>query len=403
MFTTRLRGCTRSGRVEHGLVFGIVDTAKLAVSAAAGTTLFPLHTVARTMELEIPTRFGERDWERPVDDGPLRFAVVGLGWFGRDVALPAIVASDYCEATTVVSGSPEKAAQVADERDLDTALTYEEYADGVGERAYDAVYVVTPNALHLPHVETAAALGKHVICEKPLEATAERARRVVEVCDDAGVQLMAAYRMQTARSVRWVRERVREGVIGDPVLFTGEFSFNMLGGGGDSDQWRLDPDLAGGGALMDIGVYPLNTARFVLDADPEAVHATVIENPPAFDGVDEHVAFTLEFPDDVTATCTASYGASGANYMTIVGTEGRITVEPVFDVDADRRITIERDQGETTVDVAEPSEMVEEFDYFATGVLGDGDIEPDGEHGHFDLRVTEAIYESSDEGRRVDL
>jgi xylose dehydrogenase (NAD/NADP) len=355
------------------------------------------------MNLEIPTRFAERDWERAVDGGPLRFAVVGLGWFGRDVALPAIEDSDYCEATAVVSGSAEKASSVAEERGLDAALTYEEYADGEHADEYDAVYVVTPNALHLPHVETAASLGKDVLCEKPLEATAERAERVVGVCEDAGVRLMTAYRMQTTRSVRWVREQVRAGVIGDPVQFTGEFSFNMLAGGGDPDQWRLDPDLAGGGALMDIGVYPLNTARFVLDADPVAVHATATESPPEFDGVDEHVAFTLEFPGGVTASCTASYGASGANHMTVVGTEGRITVDPVFDVDADRQITIARDHGETTVDVAEPPEMVEEFDFFATAVLGERDIGPDGRHGHFDLRLTEAIYESSDEGRRVDL
>ncbi|MCU4800036.1 Gfo/Idh/MocA family oxidoreductase [Halobacteria archaeon HArc-gm2] len=355
------------------------------------------------MNLEIPTRFADRDWERAVDGGPLRFAVVGLGWFGRDVALPAIEDSDYCEATAVVSGSAEKASSVAEERGLDAALTYEEYADGEHAEAYDAVYVVTPNALHLPHVETAATLGKDVLCEKPLEATAERAERVVDVCEEAGVRLMTAYRMQTTRSVRWVRDQIDAGVIGDPVQFAGEFSFNMLAGGGDPDQWRLDPDLAGGGALMDVGVYPLNTARFVLDADPVAVHATAIENPPEFDGVDEHVSFTLEFPDDVTAQCTASYGASGANHMTIVGTDGRITVDPVFDVDADRRITIARDHGETTVDVTEPPEMVEEFDFFATAVLGDRDIGPDGRHGHFDLRVTEAVYESSDEGRRVDL
>jgi len=353
------------------------------------------------MDLSVPTRFDERDWERPVPDAPLRLAVVGLGWFGRDIAIPGIERSDYCDLGAVVSGDIEKAERVASERGA-RALTYDEYADGVGADAYDAVYVVTPNALHLPHVETAADLGKAVICEKPLEATAERARKIVEACDRAGVELMTAYRMQATRSVRWVRERIRDGVVGDPVQVHGEFSFDLLADG-DPDQWRLDPDLAGGGALVDIGVYPLNTARFLLDSDPISVRADAVERPPEFDGVDEHVAVQLAFPDGTTASCTASYGAANANRLSVLGTEGRIVVEPIYDFDADRTITVERDGASVTVDADEPSDIVEEFDYFAAGVLTDHDIEPDGADGVVDVELIEAVYESDESGRRVEL
>jgi xylose dehydrogenase (NAD/NADP) len=353
------------------------------------------------MDLSVPTRFDERDWERPVDQ-PLRLAVVGLGWFGRDIAIPSIERADYCELGAVVSGDREKARRVAAETGADRALTYDEYAAGDGTDVYDAVYVVTPNALHLPHVETAAAHGKHVICEKPLEATADRARDVVSVCEEAGVALMTAYRMQATRSVRWVRDRIGAGVVGDPVQVHGEFSFDLLADG-DPDQWRLDPDLAGGGALVDIGVYPLNTARFLLDADPVAVSAETTENPPHFDGVDEHVAFELSFPDGVTASCTASYGAGAANRLSVLGTEGRIVLEPVFEVDADRTITVERDGSTVAVDAAEPPEIDEEFDYFATGVLSDMAIEPDGPDGVADVEVIEAVYEAAESGRRVSL
>jgi len=354
------------------------------------------------MDLTVPTRFADRDWERPVPDAPLRIAVVGLGWFGREIAIPGIERADHCELGAVVSGDREKAERVAAESGADSALTYDEYADGAGTDAYDAVYVVTPNALHLPHVETAADHGKHVICEKPLEATADRAREVVSVCEDAGVTLMTAYRMQATRSVRWVRDRIGAGVVGDPVQVHGEFSFDLLADG-DPDQWRLDPDMAGGGALVDIGVYPLNTARFLLDADPVAVGADTVENPPHFDGVDEHVAFQLSFPDGATASCTASYGASAANRLSVLGTEGRIVLEPVFDVDADRTITVERDGSSVSVDAAEPSEVAEEFDYFATGALTGMEIEPDGADGVVDVEVIEAVYESAESGRRVSL
>jgi len=355
------------------------------------------------MDLDIPTQFDERDWARDVDGAPVRFAVVGLGWFGPDVAIPAIAESDYCETTVCVSGDKDKAERVADEKGAEHGLTYDEYADGEAVDAYDAVYVVTPNALHLPHVETAAEYGKDVLCEKPLEATADRARRCVEVCAEAGVELMAAYRMQTTRSVRYVRELVADGVIGDPVQTRGAFSYNLVAAGESMDQWRLDPDLAGGGPLMDLGVYPLNTSRFVLDADPTAVHASTVEGPPGFDGLEKFCAFTMEFPGGPVASCDTGYEIAGDNYFEVGGTHGRIRIDQPFNVDADRRITVRTGGEETVVEVEEPSEMVEEFDYFATALLTDMEVGPDGEHGAFDVAVTEAIYESAETGERVEL
>ncbi len=353
------------------------------------------------MSLEIPTQL-ERDWDRPVDDTPLRFAVVGLGGFARNTALPAIERSDYCTTTAVVSGSPEKASRVTDEYDAAHALTYEEYADGEGREDYDAVYVVTPNALHREHVKTAAEFGKAVLCEKPLEATAAEAEGLVEACEDAGVPLMAAYRMQTARSIRWVRRQIDDGVIGDPVQIHGEFSFRLLAQG-DPDQWRIDRELAGGGALMDIGVYPMNTARFVLGEDPIAVQASTHAVEPPFEGVDEHVAFQLEFPDAVTASCTASFNAKGASRFAVNGTEGRLVVDSVFGMHDTRKITVSAGGSPVTFEATEPHEVREEFDYFATAVRTDMPIEPDGRHGLTDVRIAEAVYESSDTGRRIEL
>mgnify|MGYP000106119979 FL=1 len=355
------------------------------------------------MDIEVPDSFDERDWARPVEGGPVRFAVLGLGWFAPDVAMPAIEESDYCETTVVVSGGREKAERVAEENGIAHALTYDDYADGEASEAYDAVYVCTPNALHLPHVETAAELGKDVLCEKPLEANAERARECVEACEAGGVELMTAYRMQATRSIRWVRDIVQDGAIGDPVHTRGAFSYNLIAAGEDMDQWRLNPDLAGGGPLMDLGVYPLNTSRFVLDEDPEAVHATTVEGPEEFDGLEKYAAFTMEFPSGAVAECDTGYEVAGDNYFEVGGTHGRIRVDVPFNVDADRTITVRGSGAEQTVTVEEPSEMVEEFDYFATGLLTDMEIGPDGQHGYEDMRIADAIYESGDAGGRIEL
>jgi len=150
-----------------------------------------------------------------------------------------------------------------------TGVTPAEFRAGAVVDEYDAVYVATPNATHLEYVAAAAEQGKAVLCEKPLEATLDRSRRLVAACRDAGVPLMAGYRMQTDPAVRRLRDLLEAGVAGDVIHVHATMSQTMLGElGSDHDQWRLDSELSGGCALMDLGVYPLNTIRFVLGADP---------------------------------------------------------------------------------------------------------------------------------------
>jgi xylose dehydrogenase (NAD/NADP) len=181
--------------------------------------------------------------------------------------MPAVEAAELCETTTVVSGDREKAEAVAARTPtVESVLTYEEFQDGVGADAYDAVYISTPNARHLPFVEAAAANGKDVLCEKPMEATVERAEAVVEAVAEADCRLMVGYRMQTEPLVRRARALVRGGAIGGPAHVAGHMSQRLLDIFPDHDQWRLGPGLAGPGtSVTDLGIYPSNTARSVLD------------------------------------------------------------------------------------------------------------------------------------------
>ena len=349
--------------------------------------------------------FTRRDWQQRSGGDPVRFALIGLGWFTRDWALPGMEKAEFCEPTVAVSGSREKAQTVAGNHSLEHGLTYEEFHDGVGADAYDAVYVVTPNALHLEHVEAAAKLGKAVLCEKPMEATAERAERMVDICAEHGVTLMIAYRMHTEPAVRRTKELVQAGFIGDIVQIHGHMSQLMLSeiDTGDIDQWRLDQDLSGGCALMDIGIYPLNTSRFVLDADPTSVYGQTVTEHEPFHEVDEHVVFHLTFPDGVNAVCTASQNAYHSSQLRITGTDGQITLEPAFYEREAREISIERHGVETTLDFEQVDQLTEEFDYFSHCLLADSDPLPDGCHGLRDLQIIEAIYQSADTGVPVEL
>jgi xylose dehydrogenase (NAD/NADP) len=337
-----------------------------------------------------------RDWSEP-DGGEVRFAFVGLGSFNRDSALPAAASATYADVGAVVSGDPGTAARVGEEYDA-RALTYEEFAAGAAVDAYDAVYVCTPNARHLPHVETAAKQGKPVLCEKPLEADRERAERALAACEAADVRLFTAYRMQCEPATRRMHDLIRRGFVGDPVFAHGAFTFPL-----DDPGWRGDAELAGGGAMMDVGVYPLNTARFLLDDDPVRASATTRtrSEPYAEGGTDEDVAFELAFAGGTTLHGRASFGAAGDSYIEVKGSEGRVRLDFAFAVAPTRTLTLQRRGFQTTVEGIDRNEVIEEFDRVASAILREESIGLEGEEGVIDVRAAEAIYEAARTGTTV--
>jgi xylose dehydrogenase (NAD/NADP) len=349
--------------------------------------------------------FTERDWQTTDDAGTVRFAMIGLGWWTRTEAIPAVEESEFGETTVLVSGSKEKARDATDlAESIEHALTYEEFHDGAAADAYDAVYICTPNALHLPYVETAADLGKDVLCEKPMESTVPRAQEIVDVAEDSDVQAMIAYRMQTEPAVRRAREIVESGLIGDPVVVHGNMSQPLLDIIPDPDQWRLDRDLSGGATVKDIGLYPINTTRFVLDSDPTAVQARVTHDHEAFADVgDEYAAFTLVFPDGVYATCTASQNAYQSSHLRVTGTEGEVEIDPAFFNRQDRGFRLSVGDEHYDLGFDQVNQMTEEFEYFAHCLLTDTPAYPDAEHGFVDMRVMEAIYEAAEVDRPVEV
>ncbi|WP_222920160.1 D-xylose 1-dehydrogenase Gfo6 [Natrinema sp. SYSU A 869] len=346
--------------------------------------------------------FMRRDWERESVTETVRLAVIGIGGFARQRALPAIAEGSYCETTVLVTSSPDRATDVAETYDIPHVIDYDEFLAGEQTDAYDGIYIATPNAYHGQYATAAAEFGKHVLCEKPLEITAERARGVVDACADAGVTLMTAYRLQTEPTVRRTRELVREGVIGDVVQVHGGFSHPLLEHA-SLDTWRLDPDLAGGGTLVDLGIYPLNTTRFLLGCEPTGVYATTHSSGEPFDAVEEQIAFQLEFETGATASCTASLDAHARSALELVGTQGMIDIESPFGGVVPQEMVVESKDVRMEYTGPPVDEVCEEFDYFGYCVLTGTDPEPDGEDGLADLQAIEAAYESAETGCRVAL
>lgn len=347
--------------------------------------------------------YEDRDWQTATS-GTVRYAIIGLGWWATDVAVPAIADSALGETTTVVSSSREKAERVAAENDIPHAITYDEFHAGETTDAYDAVYVSTPNAHHHEYVTTAAEQGKGILCEKPMEATVERAEEMLETCRDEDANLMIAYRMQTDPAVRRARELIDNGFVGEPVSVYGHNSQPLLEMIPDTDQWRLTPAITGyGTSVMDLGIYSINTARYLLDRDPVRAQAMMASESEAFEGLDdERASFLLDF-GDVEMVSTATQNGQSDSQLTVTGTEGQLELRPAFHgecrlhaVRGDRRADFDRAFG------AE-EEMCEEFDYFADRLLTDAAIEPDGEHALTDLRIIKALHEAAETGTLVDI
>jgi predicted dehydrogenase len=225
---------------------------------------------------------------------------------------------------------------------------------------------------------------------------------MVEVSEDADVPLMIAYRMQTEPGVRRAKELLANGAVGEPLHVHGHMSDDLLAFIDDPNQWRLTPELSGGATVNDIGIYPLNTTRFLFDADPIAVYGATRWDHEAFADQDEHATFQVEFPN-ITAACTVSHNASESSHLRVIGTEGELDISPLFFPWSDVELELHRGESRATVDVPQRDQMREEFDYFADCLLSGRDPHADGRHGVVDIETIEAIFQSAETGQRVEL
>lgn len=259
---------------------------------------------------------------RPVRQGrPLRVALMGLGGYAQRVA-EAMQSCQRATITGLISGTPQKLVDWSAKYNVPKKNCYNyETFDAIKDNPdIDAVYIITPNALHHGQALRVAAAGKHVISEKPVALNAREAREMVDACKKAGVHFLVGYRMRfEANTLEIVRMRT-SGELGKVMFFQGLSGFRI----GDPNQWRLDKELAGGGAMMDIGVYSINGARYMVGEDPEWVTAQETKTDPVKfgEGVDETITFQFGFPSGSTASCLSTYNMNHLDRFFITGEKG---------------------------------------------------------------------------------
>ena len=328
------------------------------------------------------------------------FAVVGLGNISQGSVLPAFARTKRAKLVALISRDKKKAARLVRKFHASAFYGNEEYAEIFANPAISAVYVATPPGAHAEFVCRAADAGKHVLCEKPLAASVAQSEQMVEACRRNGVLLMTAYRKYFEPSCVYLKQLIQDGELGRiDVIHT---AFSELQTPGVSPGWLLDSGLAGGGPLMDLGVYCVNTSRWLVEEDPVEVSAESWKRDATkFHDVEEGISFRMRFPSGLIVQGSATYGAVMSSFIFIQGTKGWVSLTPAFPFDVERRLTGKIGGRNLDRKFKVIDEFAPEIDAFAAAIQNKRAVAPDGTQGHRDMIILHAIYESARKGQAV--
>jgi len=331
-------------------------------------------------------------------DRKIGFALAGLGNLSTNQIAPALQKTKFCRLAGIVTGHPQKAAAWKAQYNIPdkNIYNYDNMEQMADNSDIDVVYVVTPNGLHAEHTIKSARAGKHVLSEKPMEVSVEKCQQMIDECKKAGKQLAIGYRMHfEPNSLECIR-LVREKVFGSAKIIDAAFGFRI----GDPTQWRLKKDLAGGGCLMDVGIYALNASRYLTGEEPVEVSAfTTVTDPVKFSQVEESISWQSKFPGGIIARCGSSYNAQGMADFKVSADGGWFKMDPAFSYHGNHGV---RSDGQE-INLSDIDQFAAEMDDFAQCILENRPTRVPGEEGLRDVKIMMAIYESARTGKTVSL
>ncbi|SEL26124.1 Predicted dehydrogenase [Parapedobacter koreensis] len=323
----------------------------------------------------------------------LGIALVGLGGYAGGQLAPALQETDHCYLAGIVTGTPSKIDKWRRDYDIPegNVYNYENFDTIADNPDIDIVYVVLPNAMHTEYTIRALQAGKHVICEKPMAVTVEDCDRMIAAAKEAGKLLSIGYRLHfephNIEMMRFGQEK-RMGAIKHIIADNGM---------GSTEGWRLDKALAGGGPLMDVGIYCVQAARYTLGTEPVAVTAKEgpKTDPEMFKEVEESLTWEMEFPDGVTAVCKSSY-SENMNLLRAEAEHGWAKLEPAFPYSG-----IQGETSDGEMDCEGVNQQAIQMDDFAKAIKENRPTPVPGEMGRQDVKILQAIYQAMESGERV--
>src|SRR5437763_2575605 len=324
----------------------------------------------------------------------LGWAVVGLGNLSIHEILPAFAKCEKSKVVAFVSGHPDKANKLALRYGVNpkNIYNYENYDSIKDNPEVDVIYIVLPNGMHAEYTVRGLQAGKHVLGEKPMANTPAECQQMIDAAKKADRKLMVAYRCRYETYNREAIRIARSGELGPTQMILADTGFAI----DDPTQWRLNKKLAGGGSMMDIGIYALNASRYLSGEEPTEVNAMLYSTPndPRFKEVEEHVTFQLRFPSGILANCSSSYGYFHQSRHVVMGTKARLIMDPATWYTG-LRMWIERDNTIEEHDLPAVDHFASEMDHMSECVTQNTEPLTSGEEGLRDLTIIQAIYESA--------
>ncbi|MEX0288686.1 MAG: Gfo/Idh/MocA family protein [Flavobacteriaceae bacterium] len=322
----------------------------------------------------------------------LGIALVGLGGYSTYQLAPALLDTNHCYLAGIVTGTPAKERIWAEKYQIPKAniYNYQNFDTIADNKVIDIVYVVLPNSMHAEFSIRAAKAGKHVICEKPMAINVEECEAIINACKQAGVKLGMGYRLHSEPYTKEVKRFVREKTFGEVRKITADAAYVSRG---NPDQWRLNKKLSGGGALMNMGVYAIQSVIYASGQNPSSVIAQEFSTRPEyFKDTDETITAQFELASGATAEIMTSHNKR-ANKLHATCDNGWFELDP-----ASTYIPLAGRTSAGPLNFKQESQQKLQMDDFARHVLeGTPNLVP-GEMGKRDMIIVEAIYRSIAEG-----
>lgn len=325
----------------------------------------------------------------------LGITLVGLGNYSEGQLAPALLETQHCYLAGIVTGTPEKAKKWRSQYNIPemNVYNYENFDTIKDNPAIDIVYVVLPNSMHAEYTIRSAKAGKHVICEKPMAVTVEDCDRMIAACREANKMLSIGYRLHFDPYNKEMMRLAQQKEYCDFKKLRAENGMDSTSG------WRLDKKLAGGGPLMDLGIYCVQGVRYTTGMEPISVRAQ--EGPKTdfqtFKDVEESLSFQLEFPGNFLAECKTSYSES-MNLLRAEVRNGWFELSPAYEYAGIKGRT-----AEGTMEFGEVNQQALQMDDFALAVQNNRPTPVPGEMGRQDVKILQAIYQAMRTGERVEI
>jgi glucose-fructose oxidoreductase len=325
--------------------------------------------------------------------------VVGLGHIAQTAVLPGLAQAADSRIAALVSDDPTKLRSLSRKYRVPQAVGYDDFPALLASGGIDAVYIALPNHLHHRYALQALEAKVHVLVEKPMAISEAECREMIEAARRNQALLMVAYRLHFEPANLKAVALAKAGRLGELRFFNSVFSMQVTEG-----DVRTASTFEGGGPLYDLGVYCINAARGLFQAEPLEVSAFAVRNAdPRFATCDEMVSALLHFPGERLASFTASFGASSTAAYDLVGTTGSLRLDPAYEYQEElhQRLTIKDRTTEHTYPRSD--QFAAEIAYFSRCIRTGTDPEPSGAEGLADVRVVQAILESARTRRPVGI